>query len=163
MWKKVAYCAVLVALAMIFSYVEAVLQIPFGVPGVKLGLANLVLVTGLYLLRPGEVFLISLARILLSSLLFGNGVSFLYSLAGGILSFLVMLGVKKGNKFSVAGVSIAGGVAHNIGQILVAVWVVKNKAILYYLPVLITAGVLTGLLMGLLSARVLPVIRRRNG
>lgn len=162
MGKKVAYCAVLVALAMIFSYVEAVLPISFGVPGVKLGLANLVVVTGLYGLRPGEVFLVSLARILLSALLFGNGVSLLYSLAGGILSFFVMLGLKKAKGFSVAGVSIAGGVAHNAGQILVAVWVIKNKAILYYLPALMAAGVLTGLLMGLLAARVLAVLRRRD-
>lgn len=160
MGKKVAYCAVLAALAMIFSYVEAVLPISFGVPGVKLGLANLVIVTGFFYLRPGEVFLISMVRIFLSSLLFGNGLSLAYSLAGGVLSFFVMLGLKRGKGFSVVGVSIAGGVAHNIGQIAVAALVVKNGAILYYLPVLMAAGVLTGMLMGILAARVLPVIRR---
>ncbi len=160
MGKKIAYCAVLVALAMIFSYIEAVLPIHFGVPGIKLGLANLVVVTGFYYLHPGEVFLISLVRILLSALLFGNGLSLAYSLAGGILSFLVMLGLKKIKGFSVVGVSIAGGVSHNIGQIAVAAWVVKNRAILYYLPALMVAGVVTGMLMGILSARILPVVRR---
>ncbi|MDE7325829.1 MAG: Gx transporter family protein, partial [Lachnospiraceae bacterium] len=85
MAKKVATCAFLVSLAMIFSYVEAILPIYFGVPGVKLGLANLVVVSGLYFLRPGTVFLVSLSRILLSALMFGNGFSLFYSLAGGIL------------------------------------------------------------------------------
>ncbi len=160
MGKKVATCAVLVALAMIFSYIEAILPIPFGVPGVKLGLANLVVVTGFYILRPGEVFLVSAVRILLSSLLFGNTLSLLYSLAGGILSFFVMLGLKHVKGFSVAGVSLAGGVAHNIGQIAVAAWVVKNTAVLYYLPALTAAGVAAGLLMGILASRVLAVLRR---
>lgn len=160
MGKKVATCAVLVALAMIFSYIEAVLPIPFGVPGVKLGLANLVVVTGFYILRPGEVFLVSAVRILLSSLLFGNALSLLYSLAGGTLSFFVMLGLKHVKGFSVAGVSLAGGVAHNIGQIAVAAWVVKNTAVLYYLPALTAAGVAAGLLMGILASRVLAVLRR---
>lgn len=162
MGKKVAYGAVLVALAMIFSYVEAVLPIPLGVPGVKLGLANLVVVTGFYGLRPVEVFSILLVRILLSALLFGNGVSLLYSLAGGIFSFFLMLGLRKVKGFSVVGVSIAGGVAHNAGQIFVAMWVVKSKAVLYYLPVLMVAGVLAGMLMGLLSAKVLSVLRRKD-
>ncbi len=160
MGKKVATCAVLVALAMIFSYIEAILPIPFGVPGVKLGLANLVVVTGFYILRPGEVFLVSAVRILLSSLLFGNALSLLYSLAGGILSFFVMLGLKHVKGFSVAGVSLAGGVAHNIGQIAVAALVVKNTAVLYYLPALTAAGVAAGLLMGILASRVLAVLRR---
>ena len=160
MGKKVATCAVLVALAMIFSYIEAILPIPFGVPGVKLGLANLVVVPGFYILRPGEVFLVSAVRILLSSLLFGNALSLLYSLAGGILSFFVMLGLKHVKGFSVAGVSLAGGVAHNIGQIAVAAWVVKNTAVLYYLPALTAAGVAAGLLMGILASRVLAVLRR---
>lgn len=160
MGKKVATCAVLVALAMIFSYIEAVLPISFGIPGVKLGLANLVVVAGFYMLPPGEVFLVSTVRILLCTLLFGNGLSLLYSLAGGFLSFLVMLGVKHVKGFSVAGVSIAGGVAHNIGQVAVAAWVVKNLALLYYLPALIAAGVAAGLVMGILAARVLAVVRR---
>jgi heptaprenyl diphosphate synthase len=162
MGRKTAYCAVLVALAMIFSYIEAILPIHFGVPGVKLGLANLVVVTGLYYLSPSEVLLISTVRIILSSFLFGNGVSFLYSFAGGILSFFIMFLLKRKKGFSVVGVSIAGGVSHNIGQICAAAWISKNKAVLYYIPVLIAAGVFTGMLMGILSARILPVILRRE-
>lgn len=160
MGKKIAYCSVLVALAMIFSYVEAILPFDFGVPGVKLGVANLVIVTGLYYLRPGEVLSISIVRILLSALLFGNGMSLAYSLAGGILSFFVMLGLKRIRGFSVVGVSIAGGVTHNIGQIVVAAWAVHNRMILYYVPVLMIAGIMTGMLMGILAARVLPLVKR---
>lgn len=163
MGRKIAYCSVLAALAMIFSYVEAVLPFHFGVPGVKLGVANLVVVTGLYYLRPGEVFLVSLVRILLSSLLFGSGLSLIYSLAGGVLSFFVMLGLKKVKGFSVAGVSIAGGVAHNLGQIAAAAWLVHNRMILYYVPALILAGIVTGMLMGILAARVLPFVKRMGG
>lgn len=160
MGKKIAYCSVLVALAMIFSYVEAILPFDFVVPGVKLGVANLVIVTGLYYLRPGEVLSISIVRILLSALLFGNGMSLAYSLAGGILSFFVMLGLKRIRGFSVVGVSIAGGVTHNIGQIVVAAWAVHNRMILYYVPALMIAGVMTGMLMGILAARVLPLVKR---
>ena len=112
--KKLANMAMLVALAMIFSYVESLIPINFGIPGMKLGVANLVTVTGLYFLELPEVFLVVVMRILLTVFLFGNGISIVYSLAGGILSFLVMALMKRLKGFSVAGVSIAGGVSHNI-------------------------------------------------
>lgn len=113
--KKLANMAMLVALAMIFSYVESLIPINFGIPGMKLGVANLVTVTGMYFLEFPEVFLVVVMRILLTGFLFGNGMSIVYSLAGGILSFLVMALMKRLKGFSVAGVSIAGGVSHNIG------------------------------------------------
>lgn len=153
--KKVAYCGMLVALAMIFSYVEALIPISFGVPGIKLGLANLVVLSGLYRMKPAEILSVSVARILLIGFLFGNGMSIIYSLAGGLLSFLVMLLLKKTGGFSAIGVSIAGGVSHNIGQILVAAAVLKSSGVFYYLPVLMIAGILTGALMGILTQRVL--------
>ena len=124
--KKLANMAMLVALAMIFSYVESLMPINFGIPGMKLGVANLVTVTGMYFLEFPEVFLVVVMRILLIGFLFGNGMSIVYSLAGGILSFLVMALMKRLKGFSVAGVSIAGGVSHNIGQIIVASVVVET-------------------------------------
>ena len=130
--KKVAYCGMLVALSMIFSYVEALIPISFGVPGIKLGLANLVVLSGLYRMKPAEILSVSVARILLIGFLFGNGMSIIYSLAGGLLSFLVMLLLKKTGGFSAIGVSIAGGVSHNIGQILVAAAVLKSSGVFYY-------------------------------
>lgn len=159
MSKKISTCALLVALAMIFSYVETLIPINFGVPGMKLGIANLVIVIGLYLLKPQEVLLISIVRILLAGFMFGSGMSVIYSLAGGILSFLGMLFLKNTKKFSIVGVSLFGGAAHNIGQLLVAAAVIENMKLFYYLPVLVTAGTVTGILIGLIAARILPTVQ----
>ena len=157
--RTVAYCGVLTALAMIFSYVETLIPINFGVPGVKLGLANLVVLSGLYYLRPAQVLAISAARIVLTGFLFGNGVSILYSLAGGLLSFCVMLLLRKAGGFSPAGVSVAGGVSHNIGQLLVASFVISDLRIFSYLPVLMFSGIISGILIGFLAHYVLKSIR----
>lgn len=151
--RKIALCAMLMALAMIFSYVEVLIPINLGVPGIKLGIANLVVVVGLFFLPAGEVLMISVARILLMGYLFGNGMSILYSLAGGLLSFLVMFLLKHIKGFSITGVSIAGGVTHNVAQICVAALVVQNCKLFYYLPALLVAGVITGMLIGILSDR----------
>ncbi len=160
--KKLANMAMLVALAMIFSYVESLIPINFGIPGMKLGVANLVTVTGLYFLELPEVFLVVVMRILLTGFLFGNGMSIVYSLAGGILSFLVMALMKRLKGFSVAGVSIAGGVSHNIGQIIVASVVVENLKLIYYLPALLIAGTVTGFVMGMISKKLLPIVKRES-
>ena len=155
--RKIALCAMLMALAMIFSYVEVLIPINLGVPGIKLGIANLVVVVGLFFLPAGEVLMISVARILLMGYLFGNGMSILYSLAGGLLSFLVMLLLKH-----IKGVSIAGGVTHNVAQICVAALVVQNRKLFYYLPALLVAGVITGMLIGILSDRILSAVKREG-
>ena len=154
MAKRAAYCAMLTALAMIFGYVEALIPFNFGIPGVKLGLANLVIVVALYLLPAHQVFFIQLARIVVVSFLFGNLSMMIYSLAGGLLSFLVMCLLKKAGGFSVIGVSIAGGVTHNIGQLIVAMLVVQNMKIAYYASVLMIAGLITGGLIGMLAQRI---------
>lgn len=161
--RKVSTGAMLVALAMIFSYVESLIPINFGVPGIKLGVANLVTVTGLYLLAPMEVLAVVILRILLTGFMFGNGMSIVYSLAGGILSFLVMLMMKRIKGFSMIGVSIAGGVSHNIGQIAVAMCVLENRKLMYYLPSLLIAGTITGILIGLVSQKILPAVRQGAG
>ena len=158
--RKIALCAMLMALAMIFSYVEVLIPINLGVPGIKLGIANLVVVVGLFFLPAGEVLMISVARILLMDYLFGNGMSILYSLAGGLLSFLVMFLLKHIKGFT--GVSIAGGVTHNVAQICVAALVVQNRKLFYYLPALLVAGVITGMLIGILSDRILSAVKREG-
>lgn len=152
--KKNAWCAMLTALAMIFSYVESLIPINFGVPGMKLGLANLVTVTGLYLLSPVEVLVIVIMRILLTGFLFGNGMSILYSLAGGILSLLIMYLARKIKGLSEIGVSIIGGVFHNVGQIMVAVFAVQSFKIAYYLPFLSLSGAITGMLIGIVGKKI---------
>ena len=157
--KKIANMAMLVVLAMIFSYVESLIPINFGVPGMKLGIANLVTVTGIYFLALPEILLVVVMRVLLIGFMFGNGMSIIYSLAGGILSVLVMTLLKKTKGFSEVGVSIAGGIAHNIGQLIVAAIVVENMKWVYYLPALLIAGTITGCLIGMLSKKMLPVVK----
>lgn len=159
MSKKISTCGLFVALAMIFSYIETLVPINLGLPGMKLGLANLVVVTALYLLRPQEALLISLVRVLLVGFLFGSGMSILYSLAGGLVSFLAMVLLKRTGQFSIVGVSLFGGAMHNVGQLLVAAAVVENAKIFYYLPPLLCAGCMTGILIGLLALRILPIGR----
>lgn len=151
MKSKVAYFGVFTALALIFSYVETLLPIQFGIPGVKLGLANLIIVIALYRMKLSEAYLLSIVRVLLAGFIFGNYFSIIYSLAGGILSLTVMALLRKKGGFSVIGVSIAGGVFHNIGQLIVASVIVETFSVMYYVPVLLIAGLVTGLLIGIAS------------
>lgn len=159
MKSRVAYFGVFTALALIFSYVETLIPINFGIPGVKLGLANLIIVVALYRLPLQEVYLLSIVRILLSGFIFGNYFSILYSLAGGLLSLSVMALLKRRNSFSVMGISVAGGVFHNVGQMTVAMLVVETFSVAYYFPVLMIAGLVTGLLIGILSNEMLKRLK----
>lgn len=153
--KKTAYLGVFLAIALICSYIETLIPFSFGIPGIKLGLANLVVVLMLYLAGTREAFLISVLRILLVGILFGNIFSILYSLSGGILSFVVMVLLKKTQKLSCISVSVAGGISHNIGQILIAALIVNDFHIMFYIPVLLIAGLVTGLLIGILSMEII--------
>lgn len=153
--NRIAYFGVFTALALIFSYVETLIPVSFGIQGVKLGLANLIIVIALYKMKLKEVYLLSVTRILLSGFLFGNYFSILYSLAGGLLSLTVMAILKKREGYTVIGISAAGGVFHNVGQLLVAMAVVESLAISGYLPVLLIAGLLTGILIGILAGQML--------
>lgn len=154
--KKAAMFGLMVALAFVFSYLESLLPFSIGIPGVKLGLANLVVVVALYVFDVKTALPIALIRIVLAAFTFGNTYSLAYSLAGGLLSFAVMASVKK-TKLSVFGVSMLGGVSHNIGQIAVAAVLMGTYRIAYYLPVLLVAGMVTGLLLGTAAK---PVISR---
>ncbi|QHQ60036.1 heptaprenyl diphosphate synthase [Anaerocolumna sedimenticola] len=155
--KKVAFYGMFVALAFVFSYIEVLIPFSVGIPGVKLGLANIVVLTALYAMGVKEAFVISCIRIVLVGFTFGNMFSILYSLSGGILSWLIMCICKKTKVFSMIGVSITGGISHNIGQIVVAAIVLQTQSIVYYLPVLLISGIITGLLIGLLGAWLLKV------
>ena len=160
--KRVAYCAMMTALAMIFGYVELLIPFNFGIPGVKLGLANIVIVLALYILPAYQAFLIQVMRIVLLSFLFGNMSMMLYSLAGGILSFFIMFLLKRGNSLSVTGVSIAGGVSHNIGQLIVAMSAVQNLRSAFYFPALMAAGLVTGCLIGMLAYKMKPILDKMD-
>lgn len=151
MKSKVAYFGVFTTLALIFSYVETLIPIQFGIPGVKLGLANLIIVIALYRMKLSEAYLLSIVRVLLAGFIFGNYFSIIYSLAGGLLSLTVMALLRKKGGFSVIGVSIAGGVFHNIGQLIIASVIVETFSVMYYVPVLLIAGLVTGLPIGIAS------------
>lgn len=151
MKSKVAYFGVFTTLALIFSYVETLIPIQFGIPGVKLGLANLIIVIALYRMKLSEAYLLSIVRVLLAGFIFGNYFSIIYILAGGLLSLTVMALLRKKGGFSVIGVSIAGGVFHNIGQLIIASVIVETFSVMYYVPVLLIAGLVTGLLIGIAS------------
>lgn len=151
---QLARMGLLTALGLIAGYIETLIPLPIGIPGVKAGLANIVVVWALYTLGGKEAFCVNLMRIGLSGFLFGNLSMILYSLAGAGLSFVCMLAAKKSGLFSIVGVSIVGGIMHNIGQLLMAVWVLETTGLFYYGPVLLASGVITGCLIGILSAEI---------
>ncbi|MBQ7246097.1 MAG: Gx transporter family protein [Firmicutes bacterium] len=157
--KRIAMAALLAALALIFSYVEAMIPSPVAIPGVKLGVANLVILIALYQLDFKYAIAINLVRIVVSGLLFSGVFGILYSLAGGMLSLIVMWLLKKTGLFSIIGVSMAGGVAHNIGQILVASAVVSDLKMFAYLPVLMFSGIISGILIGFLCHYVMLALK----
>lgn len=160
--QEITTIALLAALALIFSYVEAIIPYTPGIPGIKLGVANLVTVLALYKLSAKHAAAVNGVRIFFAGLLFSGVFGMLYSLAGATLSLLGMMLLKKTNLFSMAGVSMAGGVLHNIGQVLVAALLIADLRIVYYLPVLLLSGTLSGLAIGvaaqLIAAR-LPEVR----
>lgn len=162
--QRLAQLGLLTALAMIASYIELLIPIPIGIPGVKLGLANLMTVWALYALGPLDALAVNGTRILLSGFLFGNLSMILYSLAGAAMSFVCMYLAKKSGAFTILGVSIVGGVTHNVGQLLVAMAVLETKSLIYYGPVLLAAGLVTGAVIGILAGEVEKRVhlRRRN-
>jgi heptaprenyl diphosphate synthase len=157
--KKIAYLGLFLALALICSYIETLIPFHIGIPGVKLGLTNIVIVWALYLMGTKEALLISVLRIVLSGMMFGNAFSIAYSMAGGLLSFLAMFLLKKTNQFKCVTVSITGGIFHNIGQLCIAAVIVQNYSIFYYIPVLMVSGIITGLLIGIISQELIIRVR----
>lgn len=160
---RLATFGVFVALALICSYIETLIPFQIGIPGVKLGLANIVIVIALYRMPVREAFLLSAVRVILAGFLFGNLMSILYSLTGGVLSLAVMWGVRHVKSVSIVGVSIAGGVFHNIGQLLAAALVVETYGVFSYVPVLLVSGLMTGLVIGLLSGEILKRLKGIQG
>ena len=149
---RIAVSAMFAALALIFSYIEAILPLSTGIPGVKLGIANLVVILALYNMNFRYAMGINVIRILVAGLLFNGLFGALYSLAGGVVSLTVMWLLKRTGLFSMAGVSMAGGVAHNLGQLLVASALVSNLKMFVYLPMLMFSGIAAGILIGITAS-----------
>lgn len=157
---KIAYMGLFLAFALILSYIETLIPFAPGIPGIKLGLANLAVVLCLYLFGFKSALLLTTVKALLSGLLFGNLFMILYSLAGAWLSLLLMALLKKKDLFHIPVVSGAGGVMHNMGQLLVAFFAVETYGVIYYMPVLIVAGLITGIVIGMAASLVLPYLQK---
>lgn len=158
---KIAQLGILTSLAMVLSYVEVLIPPIFiMVPGIKMGLPNIVIVSALYCFGAKYAFAISVVRVALASLLFGNTVTMLYSIAGAVLSLSVMCILKKLDSFSCVGVSVVGGIMHNLGQVIVAILLLKTIEIGYYMIVLTLSGTVAGVLIGLISAYLTQRIKK---
>ena len=155
----VARVALMASLALIFSYVEAIIPYNPGIPGIKLGIANVVTVIALYKYGWKEAASVSVIRIIVAGLLFNGVFGMLYSLAGAVLSLIGMIGLKKTGLFSVIGVSMAAGVLHNMGQLFVAAALIEDLRIFFYFPVLLFSGIAAGILVGIISTMVLRVVK----
>ena len=148
--SRVAFLGLFTAFAMILSFVESQIPTFVAIPGIKLGLPNIAIIIILYRFGWKEASIVSLLRVILTSLLFGTVLSMLYSIAGAVLSLVAMILLKK--FLSTVTISVIGGVCHNIGQILVAILVTETQQLLYYLPVLIISGVIAGIVVGIIAA-----------
>jgi heptaprenyl diphosphate synthase len=158
--KKITVIGISVSLAMILSYLESMIPSFVPVPGIKIGLSNLIIVILLYSGGTVDAFLTDIIRIILSSVLFGSPLSFLFSISGGLLSFFVMWLLKKTGILSVLSISAAGGVCHNTGQLVMAIIILKSPALYYYLPPLLMGGLLTGLFNGIVSAELVRYLNK---
>ena len=155
----VARVGLMASLALIFSYIEAIIPYNPGIPGIKLGIANVVTVIALYKFGPKDAVAVSVIRIVIAGLLFNGLFGMLYSLAGASLSLIGMIILKKTGLFSVTGVSMAAGVLHNLGQLLMAAALIEDLRIFFYFPVLMFSGIAADILVGIISALVLKALR----
>ena len=161
MAKKVSLYGILVSLAFIASYIEVLIPFNFHIPGMKLGLANIAVLIALYTGGTKAGITVSIIRIILVGLTFGNPYSAIYGLSGGVLSLVVMILLKRTDFFGMMGVSMAGGVAHNLGQLLCAMILLKLPAVFTYLSYLILVGTVTGALIGIIDEEVLKRLKIR--
>lgn len=157
--RKIASLGLFAAVAIIFGYVETLIPVFAGIPGIKLGLANLSILYILINYSFREAAAVSVIRIIVIGFMFGNMFSIIYSLCGAALSMTVMTILLRRTQASIMAVSVAGGITHNIGQLIIAALIVENRAVLYYTPVLLISGMVTGLLIGYLTAEVSRRVR----
>lgn len=157
--KTIAHIALLASLALIFSYVEAIIPYNPGIPGIKLGIANVVTIIALYKFGWKDAVAVSVIRIVLAGLLFNGVFGMLYSLAGAAVSLIGMILLKKSDKFSIVGVSMAGGVLHNLGQLLIAAAIIEDLRMFYYFPALLFSGIISGIAIGIAAMLILKNLK----
>lgn len=160
MSRRISYYGIFAALAVLMGYVEAMVPVPVPIPGIKLGLSNVIVLLALYIMDARAAFFISVIRVLISGLLFRGFIGVWYSLSGAFLSFLVMYIGYRTKKLSIIGISVLGGIFHNLGQVIVAVIMLGRAVIIYLLPVLMLSGVATGFMIGVISGYTLKYLQR---
>lgn len=153
--KKFAILSIMIGLSLVLSYVDSLIPIVVTIPGIKLGLANIATIYVLYRLGIKEAIIVSILRVFLSALLFGTVVTLSYSIVGATLSLVIMIVFKRISSLHMITISILGAVMHNMGQIGVAMFIMSTKEIIYYLPILVITGVISGIGVGLLAILVL--------
>ena len=158
--KRIAFLGLFVALAFVLSYIEFMLPLSIGIPGAKVGIANLAVMVTLYTVGEKNAIALSIIRVILVGLTFGNISMMMYSLAGAALSLFAMLLAKRIGKLSMTGVSVLGGVFHNVGQIIFAMLVLETKSLFYYLPFLIIVGTITGVVIGIVSSLITARVKK---
>lgn len=158
--RKAAYLGVLTAIALVLGFIERYIPLGASIPGIKLGLANVVILFAIYFMGKRYAFAILLAKVFLSGFLFAGVAGLLYSLAGGLLSFLAMAFAFRFKRLSMIGVSVIGAIFHNVGQILTAALVVQNLKIAFYLPVLLVSAIITGILTGIAAKLVAEALKK---
>ncbi len=158
--KKISELGVLLSVGLILSYLESLIPVAFPIPGIKLGLANIVTMYILYRYKAKEAILIMILRVLISGILFSGLTAIVFGILGGLLSITFMLLAKKTGFFSIMGLSMIGAVMHNAGQILAAFIIMENAAVIYYFPYLLISGIITGLIVGYISAIIIKRLSR---
>ncbi|HEY2492079.1 MAG TPA: Gx transporter family protein [Paenibacillus sp.] len=160
--KKTVIIAIFAAVAVVLSIVESIIPINIQLPGAKLGLANIMILTCLYFLRGRDALLLVIMKTVVTAFIFGTFSSLLFSLLGSLFSFIVMFALMKlGRKqISLIGISIIGGVAHNFGQITAASLVFRTTNIYYYMPLLLLTGLVTGILVGIAVQYLIPSLSK---
>lgn len=158
--KRLAVLGMLLAFALILSYVESLFPIPVGIPGIKLGLPNLAIVIVLCFFGSREALIVNIMRVLLAGFMFGSLFSIMYSMAGGLLSLFIMAVLMRTKAFGTMGISIAGGFSHNVGQLLMAGVALQTTSVFYYFPILAIGGVITGALIGIAAHTFMPAARK---
>ena len=159
---KLTTLALTISFAMVLSYIESRIPAFVAIPGIKVGLANIAVIFTLYKLGVKEAITVSVIRVILVSMLFGNPVSLIYSISGAILSLLIMVLLKKLTPLSAVAVSVTGGVMHNVGQIAAASFMLSTNVVLYYLPFLLVSGTIAGIVVGMVSAILVNKVKIEN-
>ena len=164
--ERNAILGVIGAFAAILSYIEALISFGIFIPGAKLGLANVAVVIVMYIYGYKDAFLVNIVRIVVVGLLFSNMFSIIFSVAGATISYITMVILKKTDIFSPVGLSVAGGVAHNVGQIIIAIFIINSYSVINYLPILMLAGIICGFIIGIIALMVIKylniILRKRE-